>query len=387
MYLVGVIQSFIIVILSGIFNIYIMYFNQNYDIQPIIFTMFCVLAASWSLLLFSGPGKLGAETVFNFKTWVQGLSLLMNMILAICLIKYVSGAEVAILRRMSVPLSILLALLLLKRTPKLIDMVSFTVLLVSCLIVIFMQKEVSSEVLYLTILAAFMQCSSFMLAETHKQSVIAQSGVDLKDKARVVSFANFVSTVVFLIFLVGCSIALKFYPGLHQNYLSFIPQLSDYHHLPSIASGLVFGFIFSPFLRYFIWSASFKIKSENILTILALIPITTYFLQIIFGYLGVIDIEYNVFADNYNTLIFIITIAMTSAAAFVAYMKHYKKALSVDGKNILEKIKNSMKAESYCVSVGLHANSIADSEVIRNTVDFYEGNIDKAADTLELPKE
>ena len=385
MYLVGIMQSISIVILSSIFNIYIMFCNQNFDIHPIIFTMFCVLAASWSLLLFSGPGKLGAKTVFNFKTWVQGLSLLMNMILAIHLIKYVSGAEVAILRRMSVPISIILALLVLKRIPKKVDFISFSILLLSCLIIIFMQNETSMEVLQLTIIAAFMQCSSFMLAETHQQSVIAQQGIDLKDKARVVSFANFISTVLFLLFLVICSICLKYFPNLHLNYLSFIPNLSDYYHLPSIACGLAFGFIFSPFLRYFIWSASYKIKSENVLTILALIPITTYIFQIIFGYIGLIDVEYNVFHDSYSILVFIITLFMTLAACISSYLKSYKKMLNIDGKNIFEKIKNSMKAENYSISIGVDANSNIDYEVIKNTIDFYEGDMNKAAKILEIP--
>ena len=387
MYLAGVVQSLGIVVLSAFFNIYIMFCSQNFNINPIVFSLFCVLSASWSLLLFSGPGKLGAETVFNFRTWIQGLTLLMNMVLAIFLIQYVSGAEVAILRRMSVPLSLILALIIFKRTPKKTDFISFSILLACCLTVIFIQTENYIAILGITMLAAFTQCSSFMLAESHQQSSIAQKGNDLKDKARVVSFANFVSTVIIFAFLITLSLILKYIPQLNLNYFSFIPTFDEYFELSSIVSGLVFGIFISPFLRYFIWSASYKIKSENVLTILALIPFVTFVFQFIFNWLGVIKVNHNVLTNNYDLLIFALTLIMAIAAAYTSYLKNYEKYSNAEGDTLLLKIKNSMKVENQSILIGISANKAADYEIVKNTIDFYEGDEHKAAEVLELPLE
>lgn len=389
MYLTGILQALGIVILSAIFNVYIRTLSLYYDIDPIMFTLCTFISTSLVLCFFGGPGKLASNTISSPKTWIYGLALSMTVAIDIYLVKYISGTETGLVCRWAVPACSLLAFLVIKRKPSKTDWLAMATICFGAVYMIIIQKpEVRIPLIILGLILSLVLASTYIIPEIHKENAFAQESHSIHIKLRVIGLAMFSTSIVILFLLVTVITCKELfaYKFVFLNNPEIPNHLIFKDHISMIA-GIVGGVMFSTPILFLKWSASYKINAETVLVVLSLIPISTLGLEYSLSFLPVLNINQPTFHDGHAQHVLYIVIIMTIGSTLSAYIKTYKKVKEVEGKTLLEKIKNSAKIESENLTIQYSRNSMADYEVVKNTVNFYEGNIRKAAKILEIPED
>jgi diguanylate cyclase (GGDEF)-like protein len=387
MYLTGILQTIGLLILSCLFNVFIRVGSLTYNLDGIVFTMFALLSSAFIFCFLGGPGKLVRGTLVSISTWGYGLALVATTITDIYIVQYVSGTEAGLFSRWAVPFCILLSYLILKRKMSSSDIFALITISAGAFYMIYIQAPENRFILIiLGLILSLSMAVKFLIPELHKENVFAQKFGDIRLKIRVIGFA-LLSTSSLFILTVFSLVLLK---ELNFESLSFlnneiIPDASIFKDYPSMISGIIWGLIFGALIEYFLWSASYKINAETVLVILSLIPITTLGLEYGLSFFPIFDINMSTFSDGHGIKVLYIVILMTLGAGMSAYMKSYKKIKASTGETFWQKVKNSSKIESQKLSISYGEANLADYEIVKNTVDFYEGDMQKASNILELP--
>lgn len=389
MYLTGVLQTIGLLVLSCLFNVFIRIGSLIYNLDGIVFTMFALLSTAFIFCFLGGPGKLVRGTLVSFSTWGYGLALVATTITDIYIVQYVSGTEAGLFSRWAVPFCILLSFLILKRKMSKSDLFALMTITIGAIYMIYIQDPADRITLVIlgTILS-FGMAVKFLIPELHKENVFAQEFGDIRLKIRVIGFA-LLSTSSLFIMTVLTVVLFKEMQFESLGFLNhdFIPDSSILKDYPSMISGIIWGLIFGALIEYFLWSASYKINAETVLVILSLIPITTLGMEYGLSFFPVFDINMETFADGHGLKVLYVVILMTLGAGMSAYIKSYTRIKNADGATLWEKVKNSSKVDSAKLAISYGEANLADFEVIKNTVEFYEGDIKKASDILEVPIE
>ena len=389
MYLTGVLQTIGLLVLSCLFNVFIRVGSLTYDLDGVIFTIFALLSTAFIFSFLGGPGKLVRGTLVSLSTWGYGAALVITTITDIYLVQYVSGTEAGLFSRWAVPVCILISFLVLKRKMSKADIFALLTITVGAFFMIYIQpSENRVPLLILGFILSIGMALKFLIPELHKENVFAQEFGDIRLKIRVIGFA-LLSTSILLILTV---LAICYLRSLNLESLAFlnhefVPEFSIFKDYPSMISGIIWGLIFGALIEYFLWSASYKINAETVLVILSLIPVTTLGMEYGLSFFPIFDINMATFADGHGLKVLYIVILMTVGAGMSAYIKSYKKIKESEGNTFWQKVKNSSKVDSAKLAISCDQANLADFEVIRNTVDFYEGDLKKASDILELPIE
>lgn len=386
MYLIGILQALGIVFVDTLYNLFIKFTGVNFEIKAFIFPFYYLLGNALTMMILAGPGRFAADTIKNLSTWVYGIAYLASFIVEIYLVQYVSSTELSILLRLTVPVCVILALIKHKRVPNKYDYFSLIAIAVSVGLVFKMQPEqFLVSILALCALLAVFEAMGYFIPENHSVNEQAIKNSGIRGQMRVISFATFVTTSLLFVTLIAVSFLDEFLPisqalGLEENFI----KLVDFIHLPTILSGLLFGTFLAPFMRFFQWSASYKITSEGVLTIMAIIPLITFLLEFVLIQLNIMPIS-PLFEDSRQVYLFAITILLAVGTWLSAYLKSKKEIDRFAGKNVIQKIKNALNTKEQVLSIGMSTTTVADYEVIKSTIDFYEGDMNKAAKMLELP--
>tara|TARA_Y100001960_G_scaffold321012_1_gene394915 strand:+ start:3798 stop:5513 length:1716 start_codon:yes stop_codon:yes gene_type:complete len=387
MYLTGLLQAFTVALFMSFYNVYIKVCINLFDIKPLIFPGIYLLITAGVMLMIAGPGRFMSSSIKRPATWIFGFALIGVFVTDIFLTKFVSGTELAILTRIAVPVSIILSFIFLKRRASIADYIGSTVIIISVSAIFYLQDPTSLKYIIIgCVLGGIFEAINFFCTEVHKDSQDAHVNGDFRDKIRIVSFVTFLTSMMFIILSYTIAVANETFNLNNLLNIEILPQVSDIFHLPTIISAAIFGSIFSPFIRYCQWSASIKINTETVLTVLALCPILTLVLEYPASYIDYFQLKETSFSNGANN-IFWITILMTIGAVLSAYLKGRKNIENTSGDTFWEKLKNSSKIQSESLAIGISQNNMADYEIVKNTIDFYEGDIDKAAEMLELPVE
>tara|TARA_R110000868_G_scaffold262401_1_gene520973 strand:+ start:146798 stop:148510 length:1713 start_codon:yes stop_codon:yes gene_type:complete len=388
MYLTGVLQAFGIVVITTLFNVYIRVNSLLFDIEPIVFACTYLIATALTLSIFAGPGRFVSDTLKTPATWFYGFILVGTFTVDIYLVKYISGTELSVLSRIAVPVSIILAFLLLSRKPVKTDLFNVAALCVGLTGVLFLQPiETLKPVLILGVLSAILQAVVFMLSETHKQSVNAQQTGNLRDRARVVGFVTFITSMIFFILALGLSFIKMnmLTPELKQQ-LSFIPEISKFTHAPTIWAGFIFGLCLSPFTRYFQWSSTYKIKTENVLTVLAIIPLTTLACEWLLSFHPLFKSNQMTFDGSRGIYLFALTFIMAAGAWYSAYLRLTKNVKITNFKSFKKTIKKSLTVKRGESNIQQVSNAMDDYEIIQTTLEYTEDDKEKASELLGISK-
>ena len=386
MYLTGVLQAFGLVLLGVAFNIYIRMLSLFIDTDPIIFTLFSLLSGACIMTLIAGPGRFAKDTIFHLTTWVYGISSIIALAIDLYVVSYATGTEAGLFSRWAVPACFLGAMIFLKRKPTKTDFFANILILIGAITLIYIQSpENKLPLLILGLGDAIFLSIMYLISETHKVGGQAQQSGDLRDKMRVMSFATFVTSTMCLLLVIA--IALLKHNNLFPTSLdnSFLPTMDSLKDFDSMLAGFVWGCIFAPIVIYFRWSASYKITAESVLAIYALTPIFTLIFEYSISNIPAFNVNMSAFEGTKGTGLLFVVFIMTLGAGMSAYMKSFNKIKESEGDTWWEKFKNSSKLESENLAIGVSQNNMADYEVIKNTIDFYEGDEVKAAEMLELP--
>tara|TARA_R110000868_G_scaffold138329_1_gene352321 strand:- start:41268 stop:42977 length:1710 start_codon:yes stop_codon:yes gene_type:complete len=389
MYLTGVLQAFGIVVITTLFNVYIRVNSLLFDIEPIVFACTYLIATALTLSIFAGPGRFVSDTLKTPATWFYGFILVGTFTVDIYLVKYISGTELSVLSRIAVPVSIILAFLLLNRRPVKTDLFNILALCTGLIGILLLQPiESLKPVLILGVLSAILQAVVFMLSETHKQSVNAQQSGNLRDRARVVGFVTFITSMLFLVLALGLSFIKMnmFTPELKQQF-SFIPEVSKFTHAPTIWAGFIFGLCLSPFTRYFQWSSTYKIKTENVLTVLAIIPLTTLACEWFLSFHPLFESNKTAFNGDRGVYLFALTFIMAAGAWYSAYLRLTKNIKITNFKSFKKAIKKSLSVKRGESNIQHVSNAMDDYEIIQAALEHTEDDKEKASDLLGISKD
>lgn len=388
MYLIGILQAFGIVIGDTLYNLYIKYVSVNFDIRAFAFPFYYLIGNALTMMVFAGPGRFALDTVKNVSTWVYGIAYLLSFVVEVYLVKYVSSTELSILLRLTVPVCILLSFIFNKRVPSKYDVISMSTILIAMSVIFALQDPMYLwNILFLCIALAFLEAMGYFIPENHStnEKAIKESGI--RGQMRVISFATFITSTLMFVVLIGiCFVDSNFDIFTKLGFEEKLIKYSDFVHLPTVLSGIIFGCIIAPFIRFFQWSASYKITSEGVLTILAIIPLVTFSLEWILVTTGLSPSSY-LFESNDKYILFGLSVLMAVGSWYAAYLKARSNLSEVNGSNVFEKLKNALKVKEKVLNIGHSVNSMQDYEVVKITVDFYEKNFEEASKVLQIPAE
>ena len=388
MYLTGILQSLGIVFFSALFNVYIRVLSLYFTLDPIICTIFSFMSTAFILSFLGGPGKLVKGTLIQPSTWIYGLALSVGFALDFYIVRYVSGTEAGLFSRWAVPLCLVASFIILKRKPCFSDFLGSTIIIACMIYMIYIQPP--ENIITLLTLGSLLGLSiafTALIPEIHKENAFAQEFGDIRLKIRVIGFAMLItSLLVVLIVILLCIVNNIFTNNVLLESIKPI-NFSIFKDYTSMIVGMFWGLLFSPLILYFSWSASYKTSAETVLMILSLIPVTTLGMEYGLSFFPIFDINMATFADGHGLKVLYIVILMTVGAGMSAYIKSYKKIKDSEGNTFWQKVKNSSKVDAAKLAISCDEANLADFEIIRNTVEFYEGDLQKASEVLELPIE
>lgn len=385
MYLSGLIQAFIVVLLSAVFNIYVRFATLVFNVEPIVFGFVSMISAALVLSLASGPGKLVTETAKNKSTWLYGFCSIAVFITDIYLSRYVSATEVSLISRIAIPLSIIAAFMFLKRSPKKEDALGVSLVILGLIILTTIQNSLTLHIVALLALATgIVQTGEYMFAETHKQSSQAQSEGTIRDKARVVGFVSFITSMIFFGFVLILSL-LKTYTFSDTFVdMAFIPPLHMFVHKESILTGLFYGVFISSVLRYCLWSASYKIKTESILALMALVPIVTLLLEWLVSLHPKFSQNLTMFEGERGHIILIVTVLMSIGSGLSVFLRARREIAKEKSGNFWTDLKKSMTIDKQDISIHHSTTAKDDYDIVCSALEYTRGDKEKASRLLEM---
>ncbi|PPR08861.1 MAG: putative diguanylate cyclase YeaP [Proteobacteria bacterium] len=243
--------------------------------NAIIYTCCVFIGSSFSLLLYSGSGDLGRETLRSIETWSYGLLLIIAFICSFNIFSYATATEVTLVQRSSIVASAFLSWVFLARKQSLVQILGILLVLMGIVIVCYnAPTQVKAYLSILVIIFAFLQAIRTLIAESHKTYNYAENNRTTKDKIRVVGYIMFVVSSMFLVVSFLFSL-IEYSTG--TNVSNIIPDLREFTNPASIFIGLFAGIVIFAPIRLVEFTAASKIKAENYLALGALGPFATLF--------------------------------------------------------------------------------------------------------------
>ncbi|MCP4354973.1 MAG: diguanylate cyclase [Proteobacteria bacterium] len=392
MFLTGVLQSFGMVFLSGSFYIIVRFVSNAYDIKPILFTVISLITTSMILTLASGPGKYAVESLKSKDSWKYAVTLIISYVIDIYLVKYVSGTEAGVFMRMTIPISFLMAFVFFRRIPSFMDLLGVITVIISMFILFNMQKsEDLYMVVFLVLMVGISRSLMYITSESHKQSDIANREGAFRDKIRVVAFVSFLASMIFLILSVGMSILKTYYlPEDISKYISFIPNLGNFVNMPTIVIGLIVGTFIAPVNRYLKWSATYKIKAENVLAILAFESVFTLLFEWMLSFAPSFQSNLYIFKGERGAVLLFVVVLSTIGASLPVFIKVAQKCFRNKGADSLsfkEQLSEACTFDTTGCNIHAADDNSQDYEIVLAAVAHCQKNLKRAAKLLELPKE
>ncbi len=385
MYLTGLLQSFGLVVISVAFNIIIRIGSVNFDLEPITFACVSIVTGSLVLSLFAGPGRLIGDSVKNPSTWFYGFSAIGVFIFDVYLTHYVSATEMSLFSRVAIPISFLISAVIFKRKQEFSDIFGLVFVLIGLGLLFYIQPIYSLSIIALLSLGTGLsQASEVIFTQNHKQSVKANETGNMRDKARVVGFVSFTTSMMFLSFvLIGAIIHQYLLPDVEA--LSFLPELNRFAHAPSVWFGLLFGAFLSSTYRYFLWSSSYKLKSDNILALLALVPLLTFATEWLLSFSSYFQDNESMLSGDRGMMVLISCGIITFGSAISVFLRVGKSITNERTGSLWTDIKRAMTINTKDITIQHAANGLDDYEIVCAAVEHCYDDIEKAAKLLEVP--
>jgi diguanylate cyclase (GGDEF)-like protein len=387
MLLTGLIQASAVVAFSVLFNIMVRFAALLYDIEAIVFTCVSVISTGMMLSLFAGPGKLVSATLRSPATWAYGISAVGIFLLDVYLARYVSATEVSLFGRMASPVSLLMSWLIFKRYKGMSDWVGLIFVVTGLGLLFMIQNPQHMNIIMMIVIGiGVVQAGEVIFAERHSESKAANEDGNMRDKARVVGFVSFVTAMMFLI-LVFIGSLLKAFVFPSSQVVAFFPDLIRYAHAPSIWCGLFYGVLIASIGRYCFWSASYKLKADNILAMLAFVPLITYVIEYLMTLNPAFMMNETMFSGERGQVLLISSVIMCMGSGFSVFLRVHKDFKKERTGHFMADVKRALTIQSDDLAPIHHSNSARDDfDIVQMTVAYTGGDTAKAAKLLGIPE-
>ena len=315
----GVLFSFAVVLLWALENITIKGILQFWEIQPAIFVCINLMMGAMVLLIISGPGRLGIETVSKPQTWIYSFLRVFQEILFVMALALISATDAALLKRIEIIVVLFLAWTSFGRTPRWFDWAGGAFIIGGWLVVAQgIPPEIQAIVIGIAILRAVSQALQAVISEVHPTTNAART---IKEECRTAGFILMVTSVSLLTFLFGLSAIVESSTSRNDVYgavISFLPHWEDFFHIPTIWSAMALGVFLTSFYSYFYFVAIKTAKSEVFMSASALIPLFVFFFEYLASLFGYGDTS----GITWENLLSAILIGF--GALFIIFMRHHR---------------------------------------------------------------
>lgn len=366
---IGWAQAFFSVLfLWGINNVVLGYSAQILNANYLIYTCASFLSCALCLLLVGGKGPLVKETLRSIDTWAFGFIMLIGYVLTLSLFSYVTSTEGSLLQRISLMFSVLVSWVFLSRTPTKGQLIGVLMVLVGIAIVCSELPEEDRGMIYLLMfLEGLALTGRVFIAEIHRPHKQAMNlDKDPRAKSRVVGFVMFIISTFFLCIAALLAMLQTYAPLPFDS--NILPTLDSFTHAPSIVAGLIAGVLLLAPLRVIEFSSANTIKTENFLAIAALSSVATYFWEWLLQPVTGMTLK----SFTQTDLIAGVIITLGSLIAALTQVKKSRKP--------------KLWAE-YLEYTSQDLERVDDSrEIIANTLEHFEGDVMKSAESLNLDK-
>jgi len=360
----GLVSVFIFL---GINQVVSRYCSVVLEVNPVVYSCAAFSACALMLILFSGPGALVKETIRSVDTWTYGVVLMLSYVIGMILYGYVTSTELTMLQKVSVFMSFAGSWFFLGRKPDKYQLLGTLVITVGVATVAAdILPEKRGLVYFLAVLYGAAQAARIFIAEIHRPHTQASTIVnDPRARARVIGFVMLVVSSMFL--LVSGLVAFA-QVGEATPFIRGFPMLEDFSHPESIFAGVLTGiFLIAP-LRVLEFSSSQKIKTENFITILTFMSVSTLFWEWATAPITGLSIK----AISGNDLIALVLI---TAGGLITSLTRKLSAQKSD------------KLSEYLMVAPQNLELVDDSrEIVANTLEKFEMDIKKSAKALGVPK-
>lgn len=274
--IVGWLQAlFAVLVLWSVSNVFLGYTIRTQGSDPIVYSCTVFVSASLMLLLFSGSGPLAKETMRSIDTWAYGILLMLNYIVLLALLAVITSTEATLLQTLSVVVSMAAGWFFLGRKTSKTQLFGGALITAGLYFVLAdTDVEKLGYVILLVFAMAVIQTIRTYVVEFHRPHNHATTQANsVKDRARVVALVMFIVSTIFFIAFFGLSLLIHYVEGLH---IPAVPQFADFFNPYTTFYGMLAGFLLIAPLRFFEFSATHHIKTENYLAVSAFAPIATW---------------------------------------------------------------------------------------------------------------
>lgn len=302
----GWIHGLIAVSLWGVANVYHAFASSQVEINAVLFICITFIAASFVLVTYGNEGGLGKNTFKSPSTWSYGIVLIISYIIGMSFYELVTATEGALMRRISVVLSLLLAFIAFGRSiENQVKVGAFVVMLGVAMIIYNLDESIRLSATLHVLAIALLQTLQVFISEKHPQSNQAET---VKQECLVIGLVLFAVSNMFLI-LLGV-----FY---YLSEAGFVVQVDILQNLKlALVMGCVYGAVIIAPSKYMEFSSTKQIRGENFLALAALTPAITFFFEEI-----VITLHPSMEISRISTVDGISACIITVGALYIAYQR------------------------------------------------------------------
>ncbi|PPR09015.1 MAG: hypothetical protein CFH44_00494 [Proteobacteria bacterium] len=300
---------------------------SNMDCNILVYTVIFTISSAVALLIKSGPGSLGIQTLKRPETWLYAVAQIFVLIFGILIMQYVTATEGAGLYRVTGLFVLILSMMFLAQKVNKYEVLSSLIICLG-LFFILSNSNISFEfkcLLFLFVCCrALAQSSQKIITELHKTS---RKSKNTKDDQRVAGFIMIVAGIFMLIVLLIVA-----YLKQYNDILLFksFPHFEDFAHLNGYIMAVVMGLFIVSVSKYCEFYAGKTIGARYLTSMLSLQIIFVYFIENILSYFNIMNKTDFAFNDYIGIGLILLGNIIIAFAGFIKDLSFIKKGEKQD---------------------------------------------------------
>ena len=339
----------------------------EWEVNTLVFVLVALLTSAWVQLAAAwyNSGSWLIDSLRQFHTWLYALMHITLSLLGFYTLYFITTTEAFFLQRFSILAAIPLALVFLGRMPHISDLPWALVIMAGLgVIVSSLDPSVIPIVVMLVTINGFLNAGRTMLTEAHPTYLRAGS---IWDRMRVTGTIIYITSLLLLLVFFGLA-TVKGSAGIAPAIPGF-PEVRDFFHEPTLIAGVLLGFLLIPLDTYANFRAASLLNSERLLMAKALMPFAVLLIETPFSLLSPIMSISDV------SVLDIVAGAVIAVAGV---------AMLLNRKHLSAAIVTPVETMS-AVDVD-PKQAMNDLSVIQHTVEYHDGDTEKAAKVLGLER-
>jgi drug/metabolite transporter (DMT)-like permease len=257
--------------------------GQQHGVNPVALLAWAMPVAAMALLMVAGPGPDWRRIVRHPLSFVVGAGIIAMEAVYYVLIGFVTPTDGSVIVRLGVPIAVLLGWVVAGRRPSILGALGGIAIMATVLwYVPRMQSAAPMAGLALGAACGFIQSARSFASEMHPWN---RSASTIIEKMRVTGLVLALASGLGLVLLAGAMAGAAHGVAAGPRWLPDLAQLTE---TPAIVLGLFLGALVLTAMQYLGFSVVVKLGAETFVATTALIPITTFAVQSMAVFAGIL---------------------------------------------------------------------------------------------------